>query len=142
MAIRLLVLCSIAGSLFTATSFQANAAERGVFRIGGIVPTVCRLDIGGAAPAQSGTVLNLGSFKQVCNSKAGYRVIMQHPANMVGAALTIDGRVVPLSTGNETVIVDENRPVFKVSDAQLDMRNVTFPLNTLSFRIEPKGAIY
>jgi hypothetical protein len=139
---KLIVLGGLVGSLMITGALPANATERANFRVSGIVHTVCRLDIAGSSSVRNTGFIDFGTFTQLCNAKSGFRVIMQHPTNMGGATLMIDGRAVPLSSGNETIIVDSSQPIFKVSDAQLDVRNTTTPVHSLSFRIEPKGAVY
>jgi hypothetical protein len=115
----------------------ATSQETANFRLSGIVHTVCRLEFSGYGTPQGSGVIDFGAFTQLCNANSGYRITMQHPANMTGAVLMIDGRSVPLSSGTETVIADENHAASRTSNAQLNV-----PLTNLSFRIDPKGAIY
>jgi len=133
------------GLLLSAGIAQPVAAanqESAQFRLSGIVRTVCRLEFSGFGTPQGQGLIDFGAFTQLCNARSGYRVTMQHPANMTGAVLMIDGRAVPLSSGTETVIADENHAAFRTSNAQLDVRGVAVPLTNLSFRIDPKGAVY
>jgi hypothetical protein len=123
------------------TSLSA-ASERSGFRLAAVVNTVCRLELPGAGTAQSNDVIDFGSFYQLCNARNGYRVTMRHPANMEGAILFWDGRAVPLSPGEETVIADENRAAMKYSDVRLDVRGVDASASSFSFRIDPKGLVY
>jgi hypothetical protein len=132
----LLLSASIAQPLGAANQESAQ------FRLSGIVHTICRLEFSGYGTPQDEGLIDFGAFTQLCNARSGYRVTMQHPANMTGAVLMIDGRAVPLSNGTETVIADENHAAFRTSNAQLDVRGVTVPLTNLSFRIDPKGAVY
>lgn len=130
--------CLAAATL--ATSLSA-ASESASFRMSGVVRTICRLEFPGATAPQA-DVIDFGSFYQLCNASGGYRVTMRHPSNMEGATLFWDGRAVPLSAGNETVIADENQAAVKYSDVRLDLRGVSAPVHSLSFRIDPKGSIY
>jgi hypothetical protein len=120
----------------------AASPESGSFRLSGIVRTICRLEFSAYGVPQDKGVIDFGAFTQLCNAQSGYRIIMQHPANMTGAVLKIDGRSVQLSSGNETVIADENQAAFRTSNAQLDIRGTATPLTNLSFRIDPKGAVF
>lgn len=129
-------------SVGAAVPAAAASQETASFRLSGIVRTVCRLEFSGYGTPQSDGVIDFGAFTQLCNAGSGYRITMQHPSNMTGAVLMIDGRAVPLSSGTETVIADENHAVVKTSNASLDVRGVGFPLTNLSFRIDPKGAVY
>jgi hypothetical protein len=117
------------------------ASERAGFRLSAVVNTVCRLELPSASAA-GGQIIDFGSFYQLCNARNGYRVVMRHPANMEGATLFWDGRAVPISQGNETVIADENHAASKYSDVRLDVRGVDVPISSLSFRIESKGSVY
>ena len=137
-----LLISALLLSASAAAPVIAAAQERANFRITGIVRTICRLEFSGFGTPQSNGVIDFGAFTQLCNASSGYRVFMQHPANMAGAVLIIDGRAVPLSNGTETVIADENHANFRTSNAQLDVRGVNVPLTNLSFRIDPKGAVY
>lgn len=119
----------------------AAASKQSSFRMSAVVRTVCRLEL--PAPAvQTSSVIDFGSFQQVCNARNGYRVTLTHPANLQGATLFWDGRAVPLSLGNETVIADENQAAIKFSDVRLDLSGADAPVHSLSFRIDPKGATY
>jgi hypothetical protein len=130
---------------FAATAIGSGvyaSSERAGFRLSAVVNTVCRLELPGTTAGASGQIIDFGSFYQLCNARNGYRVVMRHPANMEGATLFWDGRAVPISQGNETVIADENHAASKYSDVRLDVRGVDVPVNSLSFRIDPKGSVY
>jgi hypothetical protein len=138
----LLLVSALLLAPLSAISPATAAQETANFRLSGIVHTVCRLEFSQyEAPRETG-VINFGAFTQLCNANSGYRITMQHPANMTGAVLMIDGRSVPLSSGTETVIADENHAASRISNAQLDARGVDVPLTNLSFRIDPKGSVY
>lgn len=123
-------------------AFAAVVSEVANFRFTAVVKTVCRLEFANMSAPQSDDIVNLGQLTQLCNSRNGYRVTMVHPTNMGGATLMLGGQSIPLSNGNETVIVDANRAALQVSDAQLYLNDSDAQLNSLSFRIEPKGAIF
>lgn len=123
-------------------AFAAVVSQVANFRFTAIVKTVCRLEFANMAAPQSDDVVDLGQLTQLCNSRNGYRVTMVHPTNMGGSTLMLGGQSIPLSNGNETVIVDANRAALQVSDAQLHLNHSDTPLSSLSFRIEPKGAIF
>jgi hypothetical protein len=130
--------CLVAPSFATSLSATTESAS---FRMSGVVRTVCRLELPAPA-AQASDVIDFGSFYQLCNSRNGYRVTLTHPTNLEGATLFWDGRAVPLSPGNETVIADENQAAMKYSDVRLDVRGVSAPVHSLSFRIDPKGSTF
>jgi hypothetical protein len=138
----LLLLSALLLAPLVAIPAAATSQETANFRLSGIVHTVCRLEFSGYGTPQNNGVIDFGAFTQLCNANSGYRITMQHPANMTGAMFMIDGRSVPLSNGTETVIADENHAASRTSNAQLNMRGVDAPLTNLSFRIDPKGAVY
>lgn len=130
---------------FAATTLGSGvyaASERSGFRLSAVVNTICRLELPSASADANGQIIDFGSFYQLCNARNGYRVVMRHPANMEGAMLFWDGRAVPISQGNETIIADENHAASKYSDVRLDVRSVDVPISSLSFRIDPKGSVY
>lgn len=115
--------------------------QRASFRLGGTVHTICRVSFGGEGQVAQNRI-DFGAVQQLCNSRTGFRVTMMHPANMEGATFTIGGRRVPLSQGNETVIIDENHPIFTAQAAELDLGSASSAPPALSFRVEPKGVVY
>lgn len=123
-------------------ALAAAASDVAKFRLTAVVKTVCRLEFNDMSAPQSTDIVELGQVTQLCNSRSGYRVTMSHPTNMGGATLVLGGQTIPLSNGSETVIVDENHAALRVSDAELHLNNSGVPLSNLSFRIEPKGAIF
>ena len=134
---------SVALSIAAVTMFSISASaatERASFRLAGTVHTICRVSFSGTGQASQNSI-DLGNVEQLCNSRNGYRVVMQHPANLGQAVLVIGTRRIPLSPGNETVIINENHPVFASQTAQLEIAS-TQSVPALSFRIEPKGAIF
>ena len=140
---RILVTGLIATMLATFTlSAPVIARDTASFRFSGIVRTVCRMEFSGYQSPRINGIVDFGTVMQLCNNRQGYRVVMQHPTNMGGATFVLDGQAIPLSNGNETVIVDSARPAFKLGSAQLDVSNVNVPVQSLSFRIEPKGAVF
>lgn len=125
-----------------ALSFPASAAtERASFRLTSTVHTICRVNFGSEASADDGRIA-FGMVEQLCNSRTGFRVTLVHPVNMQGASFMMGSRRVPLSAGNETVIIDENHPVFNVAAAELDLGDARQDVPALSFRVEPKGPVY
>ena len=137
---NLLAVGIIAG-LFAAIPVSVSAESRAGFRLTGVVNTICRLEFP-ASTSPNNNIINFGTFTQLCNARSGYRVTMQHPSDLGGAILSIDGRAIQLSNSGETVIVDEDHPVDKTSFAQLDFGNIQTAARSFSFRIEPKGAVY
>ena len=121
----------------------AAASERSQFRMSATVKTVCRgsFSSGTIAAPEAGR-LELGLFTQLCNSRTGFRIAMQHPTGLDGSHLTLGGRVIPLSVGTETIIVDYSGPAFRVEHATLVLADAADIPTALSFRVIPKGPVY
>jgi hypothetical protein len=131
---------AIAASL--TLGFPATAApEQASFRLFGVVHTICRVNFAGEGQVTANRI-DFGSVEQQCNSRTGFRVTMVHPANLQGATFVIGDRRVPLSPGNETVIIDENHPIFTAQAAELDLGAANSAPPVLSFRVEAKGVVY
>ena len=120
----------------------AQAESNTTIGIRGIVRTVCRVEFNQASAPVSGDTVDLGRMTQLCNNIDGYRVVMQHPAGLGGATVSIDGIEAPLSSGTETVLVDSTHPAFRTNDVRLHLAGADAGQLNLAFRIEPKGAVY
>jgi hypothetical protein len=116
--------------------------ERLNFGIRGVVRTNCTIRVDQPSPSTNANVVELGRIEQVCNSGSGYRVIIAHAAGLSGAQIMIDGAVVPLGAGNETIILDSSGPDERTSNARLTLASGSPSIGSLAFRIEPKGVIY
>lgn len=136
---RMLILLACAPLVLPAS---AIAMERGTFRLRATVKTVCRVEFSGLGGQVRDGAIDLGAMTRLCNDRGGYRLILQHAPGMAGTMFVIDGQAVPLSAGTETVLLDENHPVFKISSASLALRDGAGSIPSLSFRIEPKGQIF
>ncbi len=123
-------------------SAHAQSEQSTTIGIRGIVRTVCRVEFNQASAPVSGDTVDLGRMTQLCNNIDGYRVIMQHPAGLGGATVSIDGIEAPLSSGTETILVDSSNPAFRTNDVRLHLASGAASQLSLAFRIEPKGAVY
>lgn len=130
----------IAAAVAAATIVPVQAAniERATFRLSAVVSTVCNVSFTGTA-AQTGDLIDLGQFAELCNDRHGFRITMSHGAELAGAELMVDGRAIPLSASGQTVIVDENQPMERVQSVQLRVNGTLAETPSISFRIEPKG---
>lgn len=137
-----LVAAAVSASAVYLSAGAANAQPiTARLRVQGVVRTICDVEFNGSAVAVSSNRVDLGQMLQSCNNSEGYRIVVQHPSGLTNASIEIDGTAVPLSSGNETVIVDANEPDYRISAASLNAPNAT-QLATLSFRIEPKGGVF
>ena len=103
------------------------------------VPIYCNIEMLPAlGMGQDDGVVNLGMSQEVCNAPRGYRVILQHPANMPGAAVISDNDRIPLSDSGETVLSNSDHPAIRLRQLALDVGNDPAQLSHLGIRIEVK----
>ena len=91
-----------------------------------------------AALGQDEGVVSLGMSQEICNAPRGYRVILQHPANMPGAAIISDHDRIPLSDSGETILSNSDHPGIRLRQLALDVGNDPAQLSHLGIRIEVK----
>ncbi|GAA0647629.1 hypothetical protein [Brevundimonas lenta] len=110
------------------------------FRIFGIVPVLCRVQLSNSmsAPDEEG-VAQLGVASEFCNAPRGYRVVVSHPSDLEGAALIADGQRIPLSAGGETVLTDSSHPDLRQLSVALDLGEQPERFSSLGLRIEAKS---
>ena len=139
---KLIVCAVIAAS--AAFSAQADSGFKDssstTIRIQAFVPVLChvRLDTSVGVPDDNG-VASLGTAKEFCNASRGYRVIVQHPTNLQGAALISDGQRIPLSATGETIITDASHAAIRSVSLAADLGDVPERFRSISIRIEAKG---
>lgn len=131
--------CAIMTSAAPAGAIGNGTAN---LRVHATVRTICLLDFATDTVTPDAGQINLGTVTQLCNNRDGYRVVLQHPVGMTGANFILDGRVIPLSQGSETTLLDSDHPAFRLSEAQLELGSSDNQLDRLTFRIEPKGPVY
>lgn len=109
-------------------------------RIQAFVPVICHvnLDIGVTAPDDEG-VANLGTAREFCNAPRGYRVLVQHAADLEGAALISNGQRIPLSASGETVISDVQHADIRMVSLAADLGEQPERFRSLSIRIEARA---
>jgi len=135
-----IALCLAAAALPAA---GVAAPSRATWTVQGRVATLCRIDFDRPLAGQAtGGVIELGTYSTLCNDRDGYRIVMRHAAGLQHAAIEIDGVTVPLSSGSETVIVDSGRPEFHTGAARIVLADGSAQPGSISFRVEPKGAVY
>lgn len=104
------------------------------------VPVICHVELLGSPGAPNGDgIVPLGVAEEFCNSAAGYRVLIQHPAGLVDAAVYRNGVRIPLSPGGETVLTDSNQADLEQLSLALDPGNQPELFTSLGVRIESKG---
>jgi len=103
------------------------------------VPIYCNVDLVPAlSPAGGDGLISLGTSQELCNAPHGYRIILEHPANMVDAAIVSDANRIPLSQSGETVVWNSDQPGFETRQLALDLGKESASINRLGLRIEVK----
>ncbi len=100
---------------------QATTAPRDTarFRVRARVPMTCQARFQGAAAAPvTGTAVQLGTFREFCNSPRGYVVVVNYaPGTLEGAQLSAEGDSIVLDGSGRAILSRVNGP--KVRDRAL-----------------------
>lgn len=103
------------------------------------VPVYCNVELlPSLGSGLAERVVNLGMTQEFCNSPRGYRIILQHPADLPGAAVISDSVRIPLSESGETVLSDSDHAGFRFRHVALDVGEEGTPINRIHLRIEVK----
>lgn len=137
------ILAAAAVLLATAAAADADTGQRNAsttFRIQGFVPVLCRVQLAPLAgqPDEDG-VVSLGVAQEFCNAPRGYRVLVQHAADLEGAAVISQGVRIPLSPSGETVLTDSTHPDLRSVALSLDLGEDPSRFQSIGVRIEAKG---
>lgn len=104
------------------------------------VPVLCRVQLHEAVGAvDEEGVAHLGTADEFCNAPQGYRVLVQHPADLQGAAIIRNGERIPLSPGGETVLTDSSHANVDTLVLAVDVGDDVTRFNRIGVRIEAKG---
>ena len=138
-AAALAVIALLAGAPAQADQ-GASSTVSTTISIRAFVPVICRVELTGS-PGQpdSQGVVPLGVANEFCNSAAGYRVLLQHPAGLNDAAVFRNGVRIPLSSGGETVLTDSHTAHLEQLTLALDPGDQPELFTSLGVRIESKG---
>lgn len=136
----------ISAALIAALSFPAQAdtgvgsSTSTVIQLHAYVPVLCRvqLDATPGLPDEEG-IVQLGHADEFCNAPRGYRVVVQHSQDLVGAALISGGVRIPLSPTGETVLTDSYHPDLRRIELAADLGERPEEFRSLSVRIEAKA---
>lgn len=133
-------LVAAASALFaTAYAPQSMGQIEQTIHLQAVVPVLCSVHLQqSAGQSLPGAVYNLGVTQEFCNSPRGYRVILQHPEHMVGAAVISDTARIPLNESGETVVTDSDQPAIESRHLALDLGDDPQQINRLGLRIEVK----
>lgn len=136
--IAALAIASIGATAYADTGIRSSAST--TIRIQAFVPVICRVrlatDVG--MPDDQGVVA-LGEAHEFCNAPSGYRVMVQHPSDLQGAALISDGVRIPLSPSGETLLTDSTHADLRTIMLSADLGEEPERFRSISVRIEPKG---
>lgn len=136
-----IVLAALAVTMSPASAQSTMGPAGAGFSVGGIVRTICRVEVSNSSVSEGGDQVDFGNLYQLCNDRHGYRVILQHPEGMTGATFLVGGTEIPLSPGSETVIIERPGPSEISETGRLRLAGGA-TLTGVGFRIEPRGAVY
>lgn len=128
----------------SAWSAQADSPLRSAasttVRLQGFVPVLCRVNLSmSLGVVDENGVAQLGTAQEFCNAPRGYRVLVQHPAGLSGAAVISNGERIPLSPTGETVISDVSHAAIRAVALAADLGDEPHKFSTLSIRIEARA---
>ena len=126
---------AVAAVFLSAT--PASAAST-IIRLAAFVPVYCNVEFLPAITPAADGLINLGTSRELCNAPHGYRIILDHPANLEGAAIISDANRIPLSQSGETVLWNSDQPGLEVRQLALDVGKDPASINRLGLRIEVK----
>ncbi len=136
---------AVAGIVMLASAVAANAdsglgKSSTVFKLTALVPVICHveLEVASSSPNDNG-VAPLGTAKEFCNAPRGYRVLVEHAADLPEAAIVQDGVRIPLSPTGTTVLTDSSHPDISKRTLAIEVGNNVERFRSLAVRIEPKG---
>ncbi len=136
--IAAVAISSIGATAYADTGIRSSAST--TIRIQAFVPVICRVrlaaDVG--MPDDQGHV-ELGAAHEFCNAPSGYRVMVQHPMDLTGAAIISDGVRIPLSPSGETVLTDSAHADLRTVMLAADLGEEPERFRSISVRIEPKS---
>lgn len=126
-----------------ASGAQAVAAQDAAVSINARARTICTVELGFGAPAKYEAGFNyLGQMTELCNNVEGYRLVLDHPQGMVGAAILLDGQRIEIApSASRTVIVDSSQPAYQEREIGLELASGADSLPMVIYA-EPKGMIF
>lgn len=129
--------------LIGVTSPMAAMGQSSHVSISGRVPTICTVSANLQATSNLTSGINsLGRLVELCNNREGYRLVLNHPSGILGAAILLDGeRIAIAPSSTQTVLVDSNYAAFEERQLDLELTASSDPL-PLTLYAEPKGAIF
>lgn len=130
------VLAVLAWAPVSAGSPAPGAAGGYQVEVSGQVPVICRVSIGPSSIPDATGRISLGTMTEFCNNPSGYRVVLDRSAFSGPAILIVDGREIPLSSGQSSVISQSSNPAFTMHKVELDLGGGG-QVGSLAFRIEP-----
>lgn len=135
-----------AAAVLAMSAFSAQAdsplksAASSTVRILGVVPVLCRVNLSmSLGVIDENGIAELGTAQEFCNAPRGYRVLVQHPAGLTGAAVISNGERIPLSPTGETVISDISHAAIRAVALSADLGDEPHKFSALSIRIEARA---
>jgi len=130
----------LAASGLSAQADTGVSKSSTVFRISGYVPVLCRVELATSmsVPDEDG-IARLGVAREFCNAARGYRVLVNHPAGLEGAAVISEGVRIPLSPTGETVLTDSSHADIRQVELAVDLGDDPDKFRSIGVRIEARS---
>ena len=137
------IAAGIAAMLVFSASAEADTGSNTAsttIRIQAFVPVICHVQLDAmVSAANADGIATLGTASEFCNAPQGYRVLVEHPQGLVGAAIISEGVRIPLSPTGETVLTNSTRPDLRQIALAIDLGDDPARFRSLGVRIEAKG---
>lgn len=134
---RIAMTTAIAVAALAATPSSGSVSRTIYLRA--FVPVYCNVEltptIGGLA---DNGIIDLGRSQEFCNAPRGYRIVLEHPTNLLQAAVISDAVRIPLSETGETILADSDQPGIHFRDLALDLGLEQGSISRLGLRMEVK----
>lgn len=104
----------------------------------GEVGVSCNVRLATAQAPIQGSLVDLGTMNEFCNSTTGYDVFVDYAPQLAGARLLVDGQAVQLTDAGSLRIDGSDVQGLRSRSVQLDLGTSEATAPALSFRISPR----
>jgi hypothetical protein len=118
----------------------ATYASTGSVSLRAEAPVVCNITVDSSGPTASGSVAQLGSVRELCNTPRGYRIeVIYQPGTLVGATVQLGSDSVRLDGAGRAVITDSAVPAVRTRQLTMTAGDAGFNSSQFELRIDHKG---
>src|SRR5579872_826090 len=107
------------------------------FTIDGVVHTVCRAQLDGAASVVSPSEVDLGQMTELCNDGQGYQVVLNTPAGVAGQVVIDGAPPIQVAADGHTLIVNCDTDMFRHRELKLELAAGSPIVTSVSFTTSP-----